>query len=73
VHRDLKPENILLTDADEMLPEIKIIDFGTAKKFKYHEFDDNTLYPIGLKERVGTLNYMAPEILKLGDHKNKGV
>ena len=33
VHRDLKPENILLVDSDDSLPEIKLIDFGTAKKF----------------------------------------
>lgn len=36
VHRDLKPENILLTDAEDQMPEIKLIDFGTAKKFKWH-------------------------------------
>lgn len=42
VHRDLKPENILLADSDDMLPEIKLIDFGTAKKFKYHDFGDSS-------------------------------
>jgi len=73
VHRDLKPENILLTDPDQMLPEIKLIDFGTAKKFQYHEFDDDTMYPIGLRERVGTLNYMAPEIIAMADNKKKEV
>jgi serine/threonine protein kinase len=52
-----------------MLPEIKLIDFGTAKKFEYHTFSEGYVnptsykYPIGLKEKVGTLNYMAPEIL----------
>lgn len=70
VHRDLKPENILLTDAEDNMPEVKLIDFGTAKKFKwYKEFvDENGApvdYPIGLKEKVGTLNYMAPEIINL--------
>lgn len=71
VHRDLKPENILLTSSDEKLPEIKLIDFGTAKRFEYHTFDDPTdisqqiNYPVGLNEKVGTINYMAPEILTL--------
>lgn len=80
VHRDLKPENILLTDSDDMLPEIKLIDFGTSKKFEYHEFTDSGfisstkhMYPIGLKEKVGTLNYMAPEVMSLetGHHKKE--
>lgn len=78
VHRDLKPENILLTDSDDSLPEIKLIDFGTAKKFEYYDFNNSSListgtikYPIGLKEKVGTLNYMAPEIMSLESGHNK--
>jgi calcium-dependent protein kinase len=55
VHRDLKPENVLITDTAEEFPEIKLIDFGTAKKFSDGE---------KFKERIGTLAYMAPEILK---------
>ncbi|KAF5280795.1 hypothetical protein FQA39_LY17976 [Lamprigera yunnana] len=52
VHRDLKPENILLDQEGH----IQIIDFGLAKWLPY-----------GNKtERVcGTMQYMAPEILRL--------
>ena len=55
VHRDLKPENILIEkskDSSEL--NIKVIDFGTANIFK-----KNTR----LNEALGTLNYMAPEVL----------
>ena len=40
------------------MPEIKLIDFGTAKRF--HKTADD---PKPLHDRVGTLSYMAPEIL----------
>lgn len=35
-HRDLKPENILLEEKDDLggaMQTIKLIDFGTAKRF----------------------------------------
>jgi len=54
VHRDLKPENILLEDASSPILEIKLIDFGTAKSYSPGE---------KLTERVGTIAYMAPEVL----------
>jgi len=59
VHRDLKPENLLLTsDADDA--EVKIADFGFAKKVR-------DLLP---KETAcGTPGYVAPEILR-GDRYN---
>ena len=49
IHRDLKPANILIKD--EIL---KIADFGLAKHCEINAF---------LKTRVGTLGYMAPQIL----------
>jgi len=65
VHRDLKLSNILLQDSS---PEsnFKVIDFGLAAVDR----DENmlTLY-------CGTVDYMAPEILKKADdrHYGKGV
>ena len=53
VHRDLKLENILLTSTDPSILDIKIADFGFAKKIK-----------LGEKEELqcGTPIYMAPEV-----------
>eukprot|EP01125_Pyxidicula_operculata_P019607 TRINITY_DN7118_c0_g1_i2.p1 TRINITY_DN7118_c0_g1~~TRINITY_DN7118_c0_g1_i2.p1 ORF type:complete len:497 (+),score=116.54 TRINITY_DN7118_c0_g1_i2:29-1519(+) len=54
VHRDLKPENILL---DSSFKTIKIADFGLATLVKN---DNQELFDI-----VGTLPYMAPEMVYL--------
>ena len=59
VHRDLKPENILIDSISKDYIQIKLIDFGTAldldKKYEGREK--------GEAEKIGTLNYMAPEVL----------
>lgn len=59
VHRDLKPENILIDSISKDYIQIKLIDFGTAldleKKYDGRE--------VGKAEKIGTLNYMAPEVL----------
>lgn len=52
VHRDLKPENILMKNNYSDV-DIKIADFGVAKCV-----DD------GCKTVVGSLSYIAPEVLK---------
>ena len=60
VHRDLKPENFLFqTPADTAT--IKIIDFGLAGRFekKSAEHEDHH----HLHEEVGTIYYVAPEVL----------
>jgi len=55
VHRDLKFANILFEN-DSPEAEIKIIDFGLAKKFSPEESIMN--------RRVGTLYTMAPEVIE---------
>ncbi|KAH3743525.1 myosin light chain kinase A [Pelomyxa schiedti] len=57
IHRDLKPENVLLR-AREEYPAAKITDFGLARTL-----DAGSL---AARTRVGTLQYVAPEILLLG-------
>lgn len=48
MHRDIKPENLLLSEEYE----VKLADFGLA-------IDTDAQAPLS---RVGTLDYMAPEV-----------
>jgi predicted ATPase/DNA-binding CsgD family transcriptional regulator len=52
VHRDLKPENVLLGSKHEVL----LNDFGLALLASDQEL-------LRVKERFGTLSYMAPELI----------
>ena len=52
VHRDLKPENLLL----DQFYNIKIADFGFAAPFDGRDGSGK------LSTKLGTMNYMAPEI-----------
>jgi len=58
-HRDLKPENILIlddmTDLEHKGDSLKITDFGVSCVFEANQV---------LKARVGTPDYMAPEVIK---------
>lgn len=56
-HRDLKPENILFGDSSKTA--IKIVDFGFGKDIEKS---------IMLMTKVGTMDYIAPEILKGEDY-----
>ena len=53
MHRDLKPENVLL-EATKEFDQIKVIDFGTALRYKPGQ---------SFKETIGTPYYIAPEVL----------
>ena len=53
LHRDLKPENILMTN-DSDFADIKLFDFCISKMIKPGET---------FNECVGTIGYMAPEVL----------
>jgi serine/threonine protein kinase len=67
VHRDLKPENLVY---DKKGPDavLKITDFGLAK-FMVH--DSLTSETATMKSIVGTMGYMAPEILNNEPYDNK--
>lgn len=56
IHRDIKPSNILVTETGL----IKVTDFGIARLVE----EEASLTQVGGK--VGTLFYMAPELLKGG-------
>ncbi len=58
-HRDIKPENVLYDREKRM---IKIIDFGTAKKFirRHKRFEMLTI--------TGTPFYRAPEMFTGGGY-----
>ncbi|KND04327.1 ULK/ULK protein kinase [Spizellomyces punctatus DAOM BR117] len=61
VHRDLKTENLLLTANPNShgQPILKIADFGIADYGRNQDFSS-----AAMKEKIGTLAYMAPEVLK---------
>lgn len=61
-HRDLKPENFMFK-SKEKGAALKLIDFGYAKKFQKDPKDHAGQFE-RMKSRVGTENYLAPEILK---------
>ena len=58
IHRDLKPDNILLTHD----LNVKIMDFGLSKIMSYTET---------CLEGVGTINYLAPEVISKKPYNSK--
>jgi serine/threonine-protein kinase len=63
VHRDLKPENIMIV-REGSLPSPRVLDFGLAKMSSPIGEDEATFVQSGHSAGVvGTLMYMAPEVL----------
>jgi calcium-dependent protein kinase len=60
-HRDLKPENFMFTSEKEEA-KIKLIDFGLATMPCEEDKSKSSLNVI--KSRVGTIMFMAPEVIK---------
>ncbi|MBS0267054.1 MAG: protein kinase [Planctomycetes bacterium] len=58
LHRDIKASNLLVTQGDNGLPLVKILDLGLAR-FECESSADGGLTRIG--QIVGTPDYMAPE------------
>ncbi|XP_002741442.1 serine/threonine-protein kinase 17A-like [Saccoglossus kowalevskii] len=54
VHLDIKPSNILLTHSQPAFGDVKLVDFGLARLVNANE---------EIREILGTLDYVAPEIL----------
>ncbi|KAJ3153591.1 Serine/threonine-protein kinase ulk3 [Geranomyces variabilis] len=66
-HRDIKSSNLLLAQSDpplRTLPTLKIADFGIADDRQAPPTPRTALEGGALTERIGTLLYMAPEVLK---------
>ena len=55
IHRDLKSDNVFLTDKDEALDHVKVLDFGISR---FLETDDDHQRPGTV---MGTPEFMAPE------------
>jgi serine/threonine protein kinase len=53
VHRDLKSDNIFLTDRDNILDHVKVLDFGVSRFLEAEEKQKGMV--------VGTPEFMAPE------------
>jgi serine/threonine protein kinase len=61
VHRDLKPQNLLLKTKVRSVADgaqVKVVDFGASRIY-----DPTTSRGAKLREVMGTVSYMAPEVI----------
>lgn len=58
IHRDLKPNNVLVVDCDGPTPQIKLVDFGTAKLVVPDAAGAGLTAP---GQIFGSPTYMSPE------------
>lgn len=60
VHRDFKPENVMICPQPHSFPRVVLLDFGIARA------PDRVvgLQTTGVDVRLGTPDYMAPEVLR---------
>lgn len=61
-HRDIKLENYLISNDNGKFPQIKLIDFGFATRFSKGK---------KMTEQLGTLEFMAPELLSNNGYDEK--
>lgn len=59
IYRDMKPGNIIINNDNE----VKLIDFGIAREFKFDQDSDTTF--------IGTIGYAAPEQYRVGSRTDE--
>eukprot|EP00040_Diaphanoeca_grandis_P016609 m.85953 g.85953 ORF g.85953 m.85953 type:complete len:745 (+) comp25912_c0_seq1:143-2377(+) len=72
IHRDLKLENLLLIDKSNLYEGVRIADFGIVHLFPIHTtVEDRHKEIVSGTEYAGSVQYMAPEIVKSTDYTHK--
>ena len=63
IHRDIKPHCVLLSSKENSAP-IKLGGFGIAIQLPEEEEDNEENNPLITSGRIGTPNYMSPEVVQ---------